>query len=167
MNDFVSRIDDKKYSIRFIDDSALSLNNNDYEYSIKKISASDFIVILNNKSYLCSIIENKNSAFEIVVNGILLKVHSHSLIADKAEELLKSQAQVHSAAMVVKAPMPGLILRIKKNNGDFVERGETVLILEAMKMENEIRAPVSGNINFNSISEGTSVEKNTKLFEIR
>lgn len=167
MNDFVSRIDDKKYSIRFIDDSRLILDGNEFSYSIKRLSADNYVLTIKDKSFLCTVIENKNSSFEILINGILQKVIAHTLSSDKAEELLKSQSQSHSSGMIVKAPMPGLILKIKKQNGDFVERGETVMILEAMKMENEIRAPISGTLTLNSIKEGTSVEKNTKLFEIK
>ncbi|MEP0860702.1 MAG: acetyl-CoA carboxylase biotin carboxyl carrier protein subunit [Ignavibacterium sp.] len=167
MNDFVSKIDDKKYSIKFLDESRLVLNEIEYNYSIKLLSSDNFILTLNNRTFICTVVENKNSNFEIVVNGELHKVISHSLISYKAEELLKSKNQSHSSGMTVKAPMPGLILKIKKQNGDYVERGETVMILEAMKMENEIRAPISGTVTFNSIKEGTSVEKNIKLFEIR
>ncbi|WP_304129878.1 biotin/lipoyl-containing protein [Ignavibacterium album] len=166
MSEFVSRIKDNKYSIRFVDDSHLYLNKVAYRYSVKKISPTEFVLTLNNKTYLCSVTENQHSSFEIVVNSNSLKVTSLSLIADKAEELLKSQTRAHSAGMIVNAPMPGLILKIKKQNGDYVERGETVMILEAMKMENEIRAPISGNLVLNSVTEGKSVEKNVKLFEI-
>lgn len=167
MNEFVSRIAERKYSVKFLDESHLQLNEKEYEYSIKKISSDSYVLELNNKTFICSVIENRNSSFEILVNGNLKKVISQSLISDKAEELLKAQSKEHSSVMVVKAPMPGLILKIKKQNGEHVERGETVMILEAMKMENEIRAPISGCITLDSIKEGMSVEKNTKLFEIR
>lgn len=167
MNDFVSRINDKKFSISFDSDSKLSLNQKKYHYSIQKKSSSNYILTLNQKTYFCNVVENKDSFFEIVVNGRFARVISQSLIADKAEELIKSKSQSHSSAMVVKAPMPGLILKIKKQDGNFVERGETVMLLEAMKMENEIRAPISGTIFLNFKNEGTTVEKNTVLFEIR
>lgn len=167
MNDFVSRIEDRKYSINFLDESNLTLNEEQFSYSIKRLSSNNYILSIKDKSFLCTVIDHKNSSFEILVNGNLIKVIAHSLISDKAEELLKSQIQSHSSGMIVRAPMPGLILKIKKQNGDSVERGETIMILEAMKMENEIRAPISGTLTLNSIEEGTSVEKNAKLFEIK
>ena len=167
MNEFVSRTDKSKFIIHFLENNYISVNDSQIEYSIKKLSSTNYVVSIKNKSFLCSIIENKNSFFEINVNGSLIKIDTHTLIADKAQELIKEKDKSNSAGMIVKAPMPGMILKIKKKDGETVERGETVMILEAMKMENEIRAPIGGTIHFNSIKEGISVEKNVKLFEIK
>jgi len=57
--------------------------------------------------------------------------------------------------------MPGLLLKLKKNIGDLVTAGEPLLILEAMKMENEIRSPVNGIVKEILFKEGQSVEKNS------
>jgi biotin carboxyl carrier protein len=167
MNEFVSRTDKSKFIIHFLENNYISVNDSQIEYSIKKLSSTNYVVSIKNKSFLCSIIENKNSFFEINVNGSLIKIDTHTIIADKAQELIKEKDKSNSAGMIVKAPMPGMILKIKKKDGETVERGETVMILEAMKMENEIRAPIGGTIHFNSIKEGISVEKNVKLFEIK
>ncbi len=58
------------------------------------------------------------------------------------------------------APMPGMIVSFEKNVGDQVKEGETVVILEAMKMENALPAPVSGEIKQINFSSGDSVAKN-------
>jgi len=60
-------------------------------------------------------------------------------------------------ATKVTAPMPGTILGVKVNPGDSVKKGQVLLILEAMKMENEIVAPVDGTIATVNVSKGTSV----------
>jgi pyruvate carboxylase subunit B len=62
--------------------------------------------------------------------------------------------------------MPGLILKIRKNVGDKVEQGESVIILEAMKMENDLKAPASGQIKKIFVTEGSAVEKGSALFSI-
>ena len=61
------------------------------------------------------------------------------------------------------APMPGMIVKYEKEVGDSVEKGETVLILEAMKMENALPAPVSGTIKAINFGSGDSVPKNAVL----
>jgi len=63
--------------------------------------------------------------------------------------------------------MPGLLLKILKKGGDKVKKGDAVLILEAMKMENEIRSPVDGTIKAILKKEGVSVEKGEKIIVIR
>ena len=65
------------------------------------------------------------------------------------------------------APMPGTILKIKKAEGDSVKAGDVVLVLEAMKMENEITAPADGVIASLSLTEGSTVAGGDLLFEVK
>lgn len=67
----------------------------------------------------------------------------------------------------IKSPMPGKIIAIKKQIGDTVNAGDAVVILEAMKMENELKSPISGTVDTIHVTEGSSVEKNTILLEIK
>jgi len=66
----------------------------------------------------------------------------------------------------VAAPMPGKVLRVLKHEGETVEAGETVLVLEAMKMENEIQSPVAGTIVYTA-AEGEAVEMGSTLVKIK
>ena len=74
-------------------------------------------------------------------------------------------AEVGSGSVV--APMPGTILKVLKATGDSVKAGEVVLILEAMKMENEITAPASGTIGSLSLTEGSTVAGGDLLFDVK
>ncbi|OQX11888.1 MAG: carboxylase [Desulfobacteraceae bacterium IS3] len=67
------------------------------------------------------------------------------------------------AGTPIKAPMPGMIVRYAKNVGDAVNQGDTVVILEAMKMENALNAPASGTIKAINFKSGDSVAKNDVL----
>ena len=67
----------------------------------------------------------------------------------------------------VAAPMPGTILKVLKATGDSVKAGEVVLILEAMKMENEITAPVDGTIASLNLTEGSTVAGGDLLFDVK
>ena len=74
-------------------------------------------------------------------------------------------AEVGSGSIV--APMPGTILKVLKASGDAVKAGEVVLILEAMKMENEITAPVDGTIGSLNLTEGSTVAGGDLLFDVK
>ena len=63
----------------------------------------------------------------------------------------------------VKAPMPGLVLNILVNEGDEIKKGDSLLVLEAMKMENMIKSPTDGIIKKIEIKQGDKVEKNELL----
>jgi biotin carboxyl carrier protein len=65
----------------------------------------------------------------------------------------------------IKAPMPGLILEINAQQGDVVSPGDTLLVLEAMKMENVIKASGEGTVKSVRVSKGQSVEKGQVLIE--
>ena len=67
----------------------------------------------------------------------------------------------------VVAPMPGTILKVHKAEGDAVKSGDVVLVLEAMKMENEITAPADGVIASLSLAEGSTVAGGDLLFEVK
>lgn len=71
-----------------------------------------------------------------------------------------------SEGNVVHSPMPGTVIKIFHYNGEKVEKGQPVLVLEAMKMENEIVAPKSGIIDGMSAQEKTSVQGGDVLFTV-
>lgn len=83
-------------------------------------------------------------------------------VADPAK-----QKQTVNNTGAVAAPMPGTVLRIVKNVGDAVKAGDLVLILEAMKMENEILAPADGSITVMNCTEGGTVSGGDVLFEVK
>jgi biotin carboxyl carrier protein len=67
---------------------------------------------------------------------------------------------------VVKAPMPGLIVRLLKNVGDTVIKGERLLIVEAMKMENELKSPIAGKVKEIHVAVGRPVDKGQLLITL-
>ena len=67
---------------------------------------------------------------------------------------------------VVSAPMAGIVLSVNKNIGDAVKKGDVLVILEAMKMENEILAPADGVVKAIHVSSNESVESNQPLLTI-
>ena len=78
----------------------------------------------------------------------------------------KKEVVVTEDAEVVEAPMPGTILSINVNEGDEVKAGDVLLILEAMKMENEILAPIDGKVTSIGATKGASVNTGDKLVVI-
>lgn len=72
-------------------------------------------------------------------------------------------AAVPAGGQKINAPMPGTILAVNVSNGSVVKKGDVLMILEAMKMENEIMAPCDGTVNAVSVSKGASVESGALL----
>jgi pyruvate carboxylase subunit B len=66
----------------------------------------------------------------------------------------------------LRAPMPGLIVRVNVQPGDAVRAGQGLVVMEAMKMENELRAPAAGVVKSVAVAAGTAVEKGAVLVEL-
>jgi biotin carboxyl carrier protein len=80
-------------------------------------------------------------------------------------ELSKLSAKAAGPAPLL-APMPGLIVRINVAAGDTIARGQGLVVMEAMKMENELRASAAGVVKRVAVTTGTAVEKGTVLIEM-
>jgi len=86
--------------------------------------------------------------------------------APKAPEPVRS-TDVPAGAQIINAPMPGVILDIKVSTGTSVKKGDVLLILEAMKMENEIVAPSDGTVASINVSKGSSVNAGDVLVSLK
>ena len=87
--------------------------------------------------------------------------------APKAAPAPVAAKPVEAGSGSVVAPMPGTILKVLKATGDAVKAGEVVLILEAMKMENEITAPSDGTIGSLNLTKGSTVAGGDLLFDVK
>ncbi len=96
------------------------------------------------------------------------EVWSVSVVDERTQQLreLTGQGKRGTGGGVIKAPMPGLVLRVEVEPGMRVEPGAGVVVLEAMKMENEITSPTGGVVKSVRVAAGQAVEKGVVLVEI-
>ena len=106
-------------------------------------------------------------AYRVNVNGntyeITLEVIDKADIKTAAPAQAAPAAPVAQGAQTVSAPMPGTILKVNVSNGQAVKKGDVLMILEAMKMENEIMAPCDATVSSVNVANGASVETGTVL----
>ena len=102
--------------------------------------------------------------YRITVNGTSYDVSVEELSGGAAPVAAPpAPAAVGAVSVKVSSPMPGKILAVKANVGDSVKKGQVILILEAMKMENEVVAPEDGTIASIDVTVGASVESGDTL----
>jgi biotin carboxyl carrier protein len=105
--------------------------------------------------------------YEIVIDPNLTWIKAHSgLHRLEIKDLDALVSRPRSGDGRLKAPIPGLISNVRVNVGDAVEAGQPILVLEAMKMENEIRATREGTVTALHVTPGQTVVRNEVLLEI-
>lgn len=130
-----------------------------------------YTVMINNKEYEVEVEKGKANILKTREISIQ-NTPAPSAAAAKAPEAAPVPAApaapaVQGGAEAVKAPMPGTILDIKVSQGARVKEGEILIILEAMKMENEILAPRDGVVTQLFVSKGSSVSTGDSLVSIQ
>jgi biotin carboxyl carrier protein len=123
-------------------------------------------LLFNNQSYHVELIEKDYNAktYTLKVQGAIYTVKIANALDQLIEQMGLSTASSKKINQI-KAPMPGLILDISIKVGDEVKENDTLLILEAMKMENSITSPRDGIIKTIAVKKGAAVDKNQLLIE--
>jgi biotin carboxyl carrier protein len=142
------------------------LNSNLISGSFIKINPYQFHILFNNKSYNVDVVKlnTEDKTMVVKINAIKFNLQ----LKDKYDELLHNLGLDNLATKKIadiKAPMPGMVLNVLVKEGDSVKKGDTLIILEAMKMENSLKSPTDGVIKKIIAIKGTAVEKNQLLIQ--
>lgn len=140
------------------------VNNQVIDGDLQQIGMQTFHFIRDNASFRIELLDINlsNKTLTVKLNNKIASL----VIKDKFDILLEKLGMNKVSAQAVselRAPMPGSILEIKVKAGDIIEKGDPVLILEAMKMENLIKSSGKGEIKEVLVDKGSSVEKNQVL----
>ena len=141
-----------------------TLDGNENEIDIIEIKGGIFHIIKDNKSYNAEVLKanKEEKSFVIRVNGNKYTVQ----LKDKYDELLKELGmEMGSSAKVkeLKAPMPGLVVDVRVKEGDEVKKGDALVVLQAMKMENILKCPADLVVKKIHVKKDATIEKNQLL----
>lgn len=128
-------------------------------FTVKQVWSRNYIVIDDN-----------NKVYDVFIDksgeGKCLFFRGHGYHSKTIDKKRKGGAFEVEGTALIKSPLPGIIKRIEKKEGDEVKNGEGILFLEAMKMENEIKTPKSGILKKIYVKEGGAVIAGDKLFVV-
>ena len=133
-----------------------------YEADIQHISPHQISILIDDVSYQVFIAKDKENR-HFVIDGQQFVVKEPT---EEVEGFHKEEERTAEGTFLIKAPMPGKVIKICVSKKDEVRKNQTLAIVEAMKMENEIKAPMDGTIKEIHVSAGDLVDSEMPLIEL-
>lgn len=157
-------VNDQKPKSISVKKGEVVVDGKNFDADITRISEKEFHFIRNNRSYniLVTDVSRKEKTVTLLIKG----TKYCAVLKDRLDDLLRSMGMDKTAAhkiSEVKAPMPGLVLRVLAESGQKIKKGEPLLVLEAMKMENILKSSADAVVKKVSVTKGDKVEKNQVL----
>jgi biotin carboxyl carrier protein len=161
---FVATLGERKYTIEIeeIGKSVyrVSVDGNEFMVDGKKTGHTNFSLIVDNRSFEIEV-DHKGDEYRVLVDGRNYRVN----LMD--ERRVRTSGGLEAGGVqgrqTVSVPMPGKIIAVLVAEGDTVEKGQGLVIVEAMKMENEVRSPIAGAVREIKVKHGDTVEGGATL----
>jgi biotin carboxyl carrier protein len=162
---YVTTIGETEFIVDVVDTRHVSLNGTVMDVDFENISGQPvYSLVIDGKSYEAYVYEGDEEL------QVLLLGHQYPVqVEDEREKRLKAAAggKVFEAGEFhLKAPMPGLVVNIPVQQDEQVSKGQVLLILESMKMQNELRAPRAGKVLRIRVKPGETVEQRQTLLTV-
>ena len=156
------KVHDHDFVIDLGPDQQMTVNDDSLTVDYQQLPDSGVLSLLINNRSLVTVVEKRNDIYEVLINGELYEV---AVQDERSYRLAKARGDVREASgeITVRSPMPGVIVKVPVEQGQTVAKGETLVILESMKMENELKSPRDGVVLRINTSSGASVEKGQDL----
>lgn len=162
---YIATIREREFVIEIDEDEAVLVNGVRYPIDFQELpEGSVYSLLLKNRSWEGAV-EERDGQWEVLIRGELYAVKVQD---ERSYRLSKARgtATAVTGEATIKSPMPGIIVAVPVNVGDAVHKGDKVVILESMKMENELRSPRDGVVLRVNVQKGVGVEKDQVLVVI-
>lgn len=161
---YIATLDDESFTVDVEEnenDARVEINGSSMRVDLVPIDGdTTYSLLIDDQSYTATLLE-ASEICRVMIEGAVYEFEV------EAEELVRLRTEVkrkrHGDIKQIKAPMPGRVIAVEVEVGDVVESGQGIIIVEAMKMENELRAHVAGKIKEIRVNTGDTVNKGDVL----
>ncbi len=162
---YIATIEGKEFTIEILDENHIIVDGQALEVDFVSVSGQPvYSLIVNGKSYEAYVYPAEDE-WEVLRRGRMYPVR----VEDEREKRLRAAAGsgvAETGEYHLKAPMPGLVVAIPVEEGQAIAKGDVLLILESMKMQNELKSPRDGTISRIRVKPGDSVEQRATLLSV-
>ncbi|RYZ50645.1 MAG: acetyl-CoA carboxylase biotin carboxyl carrier protein subunit [Sphingobacteriales bacterium] len=161
------KINDRRELDVAVQAGAATINEKSVNWDLQELPNGTFSILADGKHYQ-AVVETVDRAAKVMK----LKINGNTYdlaVKEPIDQLLQKMGlNISSVKKIdaIKAPMPGLVLKVLVTEGQEIKKGEPVLILEAMKMENVFKAPADATVKAIKVTERKAVEKGEVLIEL-
>jgi len=161
---FIARLGEQSYTVEIEETGKsvyrVSVDGNEFLVDGKKTGRTNFSLIVDNRSFEIEV-DNSGDEYRVLVDG---RNYHIRLLDERRVRVGAAQAGLQlQGRQTVSVPMPGKIIAVLVSEGDAVEKGQGLVIVEAMKMENEVRSPIAGAVKEIRVKPGETVEGGAPL----
>jgi biotin carboxyl carrier protein len=162
---YITTVEDREFLVEIIDEKHVSVDGKIYEVDFESVSGQPvYSLILDGKSHESYVAQGDND-WQVLIRGRLYPV----TVEDEREKRLRSAAGggvAETGEFHLRAPMPGLVVTILVGEGQAIKKGQVLLILESMKMQNELKSPRDGTVGRIRVKAGETVEQKQTLLSV-
>lgn len=166
MAKYITTIGEKEFVVEVLGPREVSVNGRTYDVDFQSISGQPvFSLLVDGGSYQAHVYPGDEGTLQVLMRGTLYEAR----IEDEREKRLSAAGGTGTALtgeFVLRAPMPGLIVKIPVKEGDAVKKGDVLIILESMKMQNELKSPREGKVARIQVKPGDSVEQRQSMLSV-
>jgi biotin carboxyl carrier protein len=162
---YVTTIHEREYTVDILDEHHMAVDGVVYEIDFVSVSNQPVYSLIVNGESFDAHVYNEEEVWQVLFQGNAYT----ALVEDEREKRLKaalSGAASEQDEFHLKAPMPGMVVSVPVEVGQAVKKGDVLLILESMKMQNELRSPRDGSVGRVRVTAGDRVEKKDTLLSV-
>lgn len=163
---YITTVDGKEFEVEIVDDKHIRIGERLLTVDFESVSGQPvFSVIIDGKSYE-SFISESDEGWQVLMRGKQYQI----TVEDEREKRLRAAAGggvAEGGEFNLKAPMPGLVVAIPVAEGQEIKKGQVLIILESMKMQNELKSPKDGIVERIRVKAGESVEQKQSLLSVK
>ncbi len=162
---YITTIDEKEFLVDIVDDHHVVVNDKVFEVDFESVSGQPLYSLLINGQSHEAYVYAAGDEWQVLLLGRQYPVK----VENEREKRLRSSAggKVQaSGEFQLKAPMPGLVVAVPVSEGQQIEKGQVLVILKSMKMQNELKSPRAGKVERIKVKAGESVEQRQLLLNV-
>lgn len=161
----LNKENDNEYKITNFGDGKIECGGQTYHCLFERTEDGISLMHVDDKCYHLEIVNFHQNEYEILMNGVTYSFSVETPFSYERKKILQSKS-TESTLIKLKSPMSGKILEVMVKPGDTVKKGDTLIVLESMKMQNAILASTKAIIKKVMIKEGDNTSKDDLLIEM-